>query len=69
VTLMNVPNIDAMTDDELREFSDHASTLAQYVSTKLLAMSTRKDGRINEAIRIEAHLERLYQILPIEWRW
>jgi hypothetical protein len=66
---MNVPNLDAMTEDELSEFSGHVSTLSQYVAMKCLAMSTRKDGRIADAIRIEAHLEKLYQLLPKEWRW
>jgi hypothetical protein len=63
------PNLDAMDKDELREFGDHVSTLSQYVSMKLMAMDNRKDGDIADAIRVEAHCERLYQLLPKEWRW
>lgn len=66
---MNVPNLDAMTEVELDQFSNHARTLAQYANMRAMAITNRAAGRINEAIRIEAHLEKLYQILPTEWRW
>jgi hypothetical protein len=66
---MNVPNLDAMTAEELDEFSGHASTLAQYANMKLMAMKNRIDGHTDDAVRIEAHCEHLYQLLPNEWRW
>jgi hypothetical protein len=66
---LSIPNLDAMTDQELRECSGHFSTLAQYASLKGMAMNSRKNGRVADAIRTEAYLEKLYQLLPTEWRW
>jgi len=63
------PNLDAMDPETLREFADHLHTLTQWANMKLMAINSRKDGDINNAIRIEAHCEKLYQILPKEWRW
>lgn len=62
-------NLDNMSMEELGEFADVVSTLSQYAHMKRMAMRDRNDGRINDAIRAEAHLERLYQTLPDHWRW
>jgi hypothetical protein len=66
---MNIPNLDAMTPEELREFSDRLTSLAQYASLKADAMERRALGKINDAIRAEAICEQIYQMLPDEWRW
>jgi hypothetical protein len=58
-----------MDQDELREFAEHVSTLSAYASLKSMAMNHRKDGDVAEAVRVEAHCEKLYQLLPKEWRW
>jgi hypothetical protein len=58
-----------MSVEELSTFSGHTSTLSQYASLKVMAMLARKRGRIADAIRTEAYLEKLYQLLPEEWRW
>jgi hypothetical protein len=69
MTKLNVPNLDCMSVEELNAFAGHVSTLSQYASLKAMAMLTRKQGRIADAIRTEAYLEKLYQLLPDEWRW
>jgi hypothetical protein len=69
MTIPTVPNLDAMSVDELNKLSGYASTLCQYASLKATAMLWREQGRIEDAIRTEKHLETLYQMLPIEWRW
>jgi hypothetical protein len=66
---MNVPNLDAMTTDELHAFAGHATTLSQYATMKAMAINSRKDGHVDDAVRVEAHCEKLYQLLPKEWRW
>jgi hypothetical protein len=63
------PNLDAMSVDELSKFAGHASTLSQYASLKVMAMLARQHGRIADAMRTEAYLEKLYQMLPAEWQW
>jgi hypothetical protein len=63
------PNLDAMSVEELNKFSGYASTLCQYASLKATAMLWREQGRVEDAMRTEKHLEKLYQMLPVEWRW
>jgi hypothetical protein len=58
-----------MSVDELMKFAGYASTLSQYASLKVMAMFARQQDRIADAVRTEAYLERLYQMLPEEWRW
>jgi hypothetical protein len=66
---MNVPNLDAMTPEELRDLCDDLQRLALYAMNKATAMQRRAAGKINDAIRAEAICEQIYQSLPDEWRW
>jgi hypothetical protein len=65
----NVPNLDAMTPDELREFCDQTQHLSMYANLKAQAIEQRATGRINDALRAEAICEQIYQMIPDEWRW
>jgi hypothetical protein len=69
MTSLNVPNIDAMTADELRKLSNELLHLSTYANLKAQAMERRAEGEINAALRAEALCEQLYQTLPDEWRW
>ncbi len=68
-------NLDCMTIDELQAFHDKqgfaqkSTVRARYVRAKMHAMSSRLEGKINEALRTEQLCESLYAMLPARERW
>jgi hypothetical protein len=69
LTILKLPNLDAMEAEELREFSDHFGRLALYAMNKASAIDRRQQGRVVDALRCEALCEQLYQTIPDDWRW
>lgn len=65
----DMPNLDAMTPDELREASEAFRMLSLYASKKARAMRERGNGNITSALSIEASCERIYQTLTQSYRW
>lgn len=65
----NIPNLDGMTPDELREASDAFRMLSLYASNKARAMRERVNGNITSALSIEHACDRIYQTLPRSYRW
>lgn len=66
---MNVPNLDAMTNEELGEFSNAVERLATLARTMERARVMRAHGNIEDALREEQYAERLFARLPAEWKW
>ena len=65
-------NIDAMNEYELKALCEkHPNTtvVGQYARTKLQAMAKRLAGQIEDALRLETHMDRLYDLLPTSERW
>jgi len=65
----DMPNLDAMTSDELTEASDAFRMLSLYAAKKARAMRERGNGNITSALSIEASCDRIYQTLPQSYRW
>jgi hypothetical protein len=65
----NTPNLDAMSDDELREFIDTCGRLESYARAKRLALVQRAHGYILQATTLERECDRIYKTLPESARW
>lgn len=68
-TELGVPNIDAADDNELDEFAQVFTDLVDFVCHARDARRLRRDGLIQDAIRIESDNERIYASLPPWARW
>jgi hypothetical protein len=66
---LDVPNLDAMTAEELFELGSELHRLAGYADSKALAMRYRLAGKIELAQRQERRCEAIYNTLPPSWRW
>lgn len=66
---IDVPNLDAETEDDLRQFGKDLTLLATYATCKANAMFNRKSSLIEMARLDEEYCERLYETLPPKWRW
>ena len=73
----NLPNLDAINDVEdlvtlrgdCKQLRDGFQLLASYCEAKAAAISYRKKGDINLAIKLEKHCDTIFKQLP-EWaRW
>ncbi len=67
--MMQVPNIDAMDDDDLITFATTTSILAQYAMFIAGARGHRLAGDIETAIYWEEEAQRSYDSLPGWARW
>ena len=79
----DVPNLDAMDADDLRQFADDVASdalladapedvrhaLIRYASDRLVAIAHRLAGRIEAALLVERQMEQTYQSLPAAYRW
>ena len=75
---MAIINLDGMWPDDLREWAERQGganttgavrTLVNYALAKADAMEARVAGRINDALRLEARCDALYDSLPARCRW
>jgi hypothetical protein len=69
-----VPNLDGMYPDELRDFArkyrgKHKELITTYAKEKARAIELREKGDIGRASSIEAMLEGTYRRLPHEMKW
>lgn len=64
-------NLDGMYPDDLREFArtTRSRNLRNYACYKADAMDARIAGRIQDALNLEAHCDRIYNALPKQLRW
>lgn len=69
--LFEVPNLDDLTTEPaaLFEVAEILTTLSLYATFKAGAVAFRRDGQIGDALRNEAHCQRLYDSLPVGYRW
>lgn len=65
----DMPNLDGMTPDELREASEAFRMLSLYAAKKSRAMRERGNGNITSALSVENACDRIYQTLPQSYRW
>jgi hypothetical protein len=66
---ISLPNLDGLDDAELYELREMLPTYHQVVDNMVLARKRRKQGRISEAMKLEARNDPLIEELP-EWaRW
>lgn len=63
------PNLDAMSESDLKSFRTTFETLSAYCAAKRLAMRARQSGRIADATAHERECESLYQSIPEGARW
>lgn len=66
---MSMPNLDCMDQSELERAASLFHRLSVYAELKVRAMTLRKSGKIEAAIKDENDCEKIYQSLPSDWRW
>jgi hypothetical protein len=66
-----VPDLDAETlnADDLDEFVEQINKLAEYAKNKAMAIRCRLANNIERAMRAETRCDKIYDLLPLEWRW
>jgi DNA topoisomerase IB len=72
VIRVDVPNLDCMEDDDLRDFWSELEIfrlLSEYAEAKGNAQYFRRAGSIGAAQKLERHCETLYLRLPAGARW
>ena len=76
IDLNDVPNLDAMNEDELLAFETKArqdrqtlQALINYAEAKRLAIECRLKGNIALAMKFEATAETVYNRLPMHAKW
>lgn len=67
--MLAVPNLDAMSRDDLIALRAALLQLAEYANYKAGAIPERAAGDIAEAQRYERAAERVYSMLPTWARW
>lgn len=65
----DVPNLDAMTVEELHEAHEAFTALARYACVKASAMQWRAAGEVATAVFYEQQAEACYRRLPASYRW
>jgi len=65
----SLPNIDCMTDDDLRNVWGTLKSASNYCEATLKARELRKAGNTQQAIVQEGIADRIYQALPEDVRW
>lgn len=68
----DVPNMDCLDADELRDIGDDNRApvvVRKYANTKRKAVLARLAGRIADAMNHEDDCERIYKSMPAELRW
>jgi len=69
MTEPGIPNLDAMSPEDLRDVIDALRTLADYASYRITSTQLRCAGLIARAQRSEAMQQAIYDTLP-EWaKW
>ena len=66
---LNIPNLDCMDEDDLRDIAAKLKLLSRYATQKACAMAWRKKGDLHAALLAEGKLDQIYQSLPPDWRW
>ena len=73
---MTIPNLDAISIDELHEFAikgeneiKELAILVSYAKLKRRAMIARFDGNIMLALELESYCDGLYDSIPDERKW
>lgn len=66
---MNIPNIDAMSAGELRNFARDCTRLAAYAARMAVAKDLRHGGSITAAKMQEDQCRAIRLALPAEWVW
>jgi len=75
--MIEIPNLDAMTEDDLlifmQEVADADDDLSRnayaYANRKLLAMVARRQGNISRAMQYENSADAIYHRIPQKDRW
>ncbi len=65
----SVPNIDALSDEDLVTLANVLGTLSDYCVECIVARDYRKAGEIDAAVRTEKYSEFIYSELPNWARW
>ena len=66
---IEVPNLDAMSNEELGQLQEVYYMLSLYASCKISAKSYRENGQITKALANEKYCENVYKRLPMWARW
>jgi hypothetical protein len=66
---MEIPNLDAMSQEELRAYCDYFSILEKYCLLKDSAITGRLEGNIACALSLESKCDALYDSLPKQYQW
>lgn len=65
-------NLDSMCESDLATAMKHPALhelVRKYAQLKLVAIDCRKDGKVDDALKIERKLDNLYDILPEKTKW
>jgi hypothetical protein len=66
---LDIPNLDALSPDDLDELRVVFHKLSAYCDTRSIAMLARAEGNTPLAARLEGYADYIYKDLP-EWaRW
>lgn len=67
--MLELPNMDGMSEDELKELETVLGVAACYAGHKRLAMEYRTKGDIECGLAHERICDEMYEQLPQECRW
>lgn len=63
------PNLDSLTNGELKTWKNIFETLSRYCGAKVCAQEYREEGFTQDALQTEALCDRIYNTLPSEVKW
>jgi hypothetical protein len=67
--MAEIPNLDAMDEEELLVAQEGFWRLYQYVIHKRWAIMSRKRGEVDKALVYEKDADSIYRLTPEEYRW
>jgi hypothetical protein len=67
--MIEIPNLDAMNEDELQIAKEAFSKLCQYATLKRQAILERRGAEIDTALSYEKDADFIYLEIPEEYRW
>jgi hypothetical protein len=67
--MTEIPNLDAMDEEELVVAQNSFYSLCQYAAYKRHAVMERKAARIESALLFERGADNIYEEIPEEYRW
>lgn len=68
-SMLNVTNLDALSDDEMEAAAFLFTTMATYCVFGRVARIARKAGNVATALEYERRMEVIYDSLPPQARW